>query len=78
MESFRHAVQLISSTHCPTIRLMLFVLRKFEQNFLDIIGPKDSDTFQKMKQSIREKLIYYTTLDQYNEGFTNLVVSYCA
>ena len=57
---------------------MLFVLRKFEQNFLDIIGPKDSDTFQKMKQSIREKLIYYTTLDRYNEGFTNLVVSYCA
>ncbi len=37
LEPFRHAIQLISGTQYPTVGLTLFVLRKIEQNFLEIV-----------------------------------------
>jgi hypothetical protein len=76
LEPFRHATQLISGAKYLTVGLTLFVLRKLEQNFLEIIRPNDNEILQKMKQLIHEKLIHYTTGNQYIEGFLNLTVSH--
>jgi hypothetical protein len=76
LEPFRHATQLISGTKYPTVGLTLFVLRKLQQNFLEIIRPGDNEILQKMKQLIHERLIHYTTGNQYSEGFLNLTVSH--
>ena len=55
---FRHATELISGSQYPTAGLTLYVIRKIQQNFLDIIRPDDDEIMQKMKQLIHEKLIY--------------------
>ena len=73
---FRHAIELISGSLYPTVGLTLYVIRKIQQNFLDIIRPDDDEIMQKMKQLIHEKLIYYTTANEYSEGFINLTVSH--
>ncbi len=54
LEPFRHATGLSSGNQYPTVGLTLFVLRKIEQNFLDIRSD-DDEMLQKVKHLIHEK-----------------------
>ncbi|CAF2803151.1 unnamed protein product [Rotaria sp. Silwood2] len=73
LEPFRNAVKLISGSQYPTVGLTLFVLRKLQQNFLEIIQPDDDDIILKIKELLYEKFIYYTSANEYGEGFKTLL-----
>ena len=73
---FRNAIQLISGAQCPTVGLTLFVIRRIQQNFLEIVKPDDDETIQNLKQLIHEKLIYFTSSNEYGVGFSKLIVSH--
>ncbi|CAF1619073.1 unnamed protein product [Rotaria magnacalcarata] len=70
---FKRAIKLISGSQYPTAGLALFIIRRIQQTFLENVRSNDGEMFQKIKQLIHEKLIYYTT-DKYGEGFTNLII----
>ncbi|CAF3428184.1 unnamed protein product [Rotaria socialis] len=70
---FKRAIKLISGSQYPTAGLALFIIRRIQQTFLENVRSNDGEMFQRIKQLIHEKLIYYTT-DKYGEGFTNLII----